>query len=75
MKKHRIAAIAAMVFFNTSSSQNIMRPQPQAAPSSPANTFQDPPRCIRWTWSGDVYNRTVVCLEWRKKDPDKERKK
>jgi hypothetical protein len=23
--------------------------------------------CVRWTWSGDVYNRTVVCLEWRKK--------
>ena len=24
--------------------------------------------CIRWTWSGDVYDRKVVCLEWRKKD-------
>lgn len=23
-------------------------------------------RCIRWTWTGDVYNRKVVCLEWRK---------
>jgi len=21
--------------------------------------------CVRWTWSGDVYNRKVVCLEWR----------
>lgn len=27
--------------------------------------------CIRWTWSGDVYNRKVVCLEWRKKDSKK----
>jgi hypothetical protein len=24
--------------------------------------------CVRWTWSGDVYNRKVVCLEWRDKD-------
>jgi len=23
-------------------------------------------RCVRWTWTGDVYNRKVVCLEWRK---------
>jgi len=23
-------------------------------------------RCIRWTWTGDVYNRRVVCLEWKK---------
>jgi len=23
-------------------------------------------RCIRWTWTGDVYNRKVVCLEWVK---------
>ena len=20
--------------------------------------------CKRWIWSGDVYNRKVVCLEW-----------
>ena len=34
------------------------------------------PRCVKWTWSGDVYNRKVVCLEWTKpplkdKDPKK----
>jgi hypothetical protein len=23
-------------------------------------------RCIRWAWTGDVYNRKVVCLEWQK---------
>jgi hypothetical protein len=23
-------------------------------------------RCVRWTWSGDVYNRKVICLEWKK---------
>jgi hypothetical protein len=23
-------------------------------------------RCIRWTWTGDVYNRKVVCLEWKR---------
>jgi hypothetical protein len=31
--------------------------------------------CVRWTWSGDVYNRKVVCLEWREKEPNKERKR
>ena len=24
--------------------------------------------CVRWTWTGDVYARKVVCLEWRDKD-------
>ena len=24
--------------------------------------------CVRWSWTGDVYNRKVVCLEWRDKD-------
>jgi len=24
--------------------------------------------CVRWTWSGDVYDRRVVCLEWKKQD-------
>jgi hypothetical protein len=24
--------------------------------------------CVRWTWAGDVYNRHVVCLEWRKRE-------
>jgi hypothetical protein len=23
-------------------------------------------RCVRWTWTGDVYNRKVICLEWVK---------
>jgi len=23
-------------------------------------------RCVRWSWTGDVYNRKVVCLEWKK---------
>ena len=27
--------------------------------------------CVRWSWSGDVYNRKVVCLEWRKTDKKK----
>ena len=30
--------------------------------------------CVRWTWHGDVYNRTVICLEWRDKDAKKLRK-
>ena len=24
--------------------------------------------CVRWTWTGDVYNRVSVCLEWRDRD-------
>jgi hypothetical protein len=26
------------------------------------------PECVRWTWVGDVYNRKVICLEWRKEE-------
>jgi hypothetical protein len=33
------------------------------------------PECVRWTWYGDVYNRTVICLEWRKKEKEKGDKK
>jgi hypothetical protein len=25
-------------------------------------------QCVRWTWSGDVYERRVVCLEWKKRE-------
>jgi hypothetical protein len=31
------------------------------------------PECIRWTWSGDVFDRKVICLEWRKKEPEKKK--
>lgn len=27
--------------------------------------------CVRWTWTGDVYERKVQCLEWRKKENKK----
>jgi len=30
--------------------------------------------CVRWTWSGDVYNRKVTCLEWRKKEERNKKK-
>jgi hypothetical protein len=23
-------------------------------------------QCVRWAWTGDVYNRKVVCLQWEK---------
>jgi hypothetical protein len=32
------------------------------------------PACKRWTWSGDVYNRKVICLEWREENKNKEGK-
>lgn len=32
--------------------------------------------CVRWAWTGDVYNRRVVCVEWTKPPPkDKDAKK
>jgi hypothetical protein len=33
------------------------------------------PACIRWAWTGDVYNRKVICLEWREEKQNKEGKK
>ena len=30
--------------------------------------------CVKWTWSGDVYNRKVTCLEWRKKEERNKKK-
>jgi hypothetical protein len=32
-------------------------------------------RCVRWSWSGDVYNRKVICLEWKKNDSKGDKKK
>ena len=23
-------------------------------------------RCVKWTWTGDVYSRKVVCIKWEK---------
>ena len=31
--------------------------------------------CVRWTWTGDVYNRKVICLEWSDRDAKVEKKK
>jgi hypothetical protein len=25
-------------------------------------------KCIRWRWTGDVFERKVYCIEWVKKD-------
>lgn len=30
--------------------------------------------CKRWTWIGDVYNRKVICLEWKEEKLNKESK-
>jgi hypothetical protein len=27
--------------------------------------------CVRWQWTGDVFNRKVYCVEWIKKDCSK----
>lgn len=27
--------------------------------------------CVRWTWTGDVYERKVICLQWRDRDAPK----
>lgn len=32
--------------------------------------------CVRWSWTGDVFERKVICLEWRDRDaPKKDEKK
>ena len=38
-----------------------------------AGMLANEPRCVRWTWTGDVYNRRVVCLEWQKKEKEKQK--
>jgi hypothetical protein len=41
-----------------------------------AGMLAQEPRCVKWTWTGDVYNRRVVCVEWTKPPPkDKNPKK
>lgn len=40
-----------------------------------AIALRDQPQCVRWTWTGDVYNRKVVCLEWRYPEKKEEPKK
>lgn len=27
--------------------------------------------CVRWRWTGDVFERKVYCVEWEKKDCSK----
>jgi hypothetical protein len=29
--------------------------------------------CVRWSWTGDVYNRKVICLEWREKNNNQQK--
>ena len=29
---------------------------------------KDKYECRSWKWTGDVYERKVVCIEWRKKE-------
>ena len=30
--------------------------------------------CVRWSWTGDVYDRKVTCLEWRDRDTPEKKK-
>jgi hypothetical protein len=31
--------------------------------------------CVRWTWTGDVYNRKVYCVTWKKIEKEKKKDK
>ena len=31
--------------------------------------------CVRWSWTGDVFDRKVICLEWRDRDAPKKYEK
>ena len=33
---------------------------------SEENSYSEEMKCVRWSWTGDVYDRKVVCLEWKK---------
>jgi hypothetical protein len=33
-----------------------------------ANGAEKKYECRQWSWTGDVYERKVVCLEWRLKE-------
>jgi hypothetical protein len=35
-------------------------------PGTSSQKKKDEYRCVRWAWTGDVYNRKVVCLQWEK---------
>jgi hypothetical protein len=39
-----------------------------------AGMLAQAPRCVRWTWTGDVYDRRVVCIEWSKQSKEKDTK-
>jgi len=30
--------------------------------------------CVRWVWTGDVYERKVTCIEWRDKNLQEKKK-
>jgi hypothetical protein len=53
--------VAAMALFVMFSDAGLTQPTYDQK-STTTNTLA--PVCKRWTWSGDVYNRKVVCLEW-----------
>lgn len=38
------------------------------------NYLKPQQECIRWSWTGDVYERKVVCLVWKKKEQKKKEK-
>jgi hypothetical protein len=29
-------------------------------------SYSEEMKCVRWSWTGDVYDRKVICLEWKK---------
>lgn len=36
--------------------------------SSATPVSEDKKKCVRWKWTGDVFERKVYCVEWKKKD-------
>jgi hypothetical protein len=60
MFNKKVALVALFVMFSDAGLT-----QPTYDQKSNLPTTNTPaPVCKRWTWSGDVYNRKVVCLEW-----------
>jgi hypothetical protein len=39
-----------------------------AAVSSEEKPRDEVKYCVRWAWTGDIYNRQVRCVEWATRD-------
>jgi hypothetical protein len=56
--------VAAMALFVMFSDAGLAQSTYNQKSNLNTTNITSAPVCKRWTWSGDVYTRKVVCLEW-----------